>query len=97
MDKTIEIKFLKPYKLLQNYPNPFNTFTWTEFYLDEDSQVTLDVYNASGQKIETMLNQYMRSGSYRLKWESRNFASGNYFLSLKTEKFTDTIKMSLIK
>jgi hypothetical protein len=95
--KTLELVYLKPYKLLQNYPNPFKEFTWTEFYLADDSQVSLEVFNGLGQKVETILNQYMKSGSYKIKWEPGQNPSGTYYLSLKTEKFTDTIKISLLQ
>jgi hypothetical protein len=91
---TLEIN---PSRLHQNHPNPFISYTWIEFDLYEDSHVELEVYNSSGQKIETILSQYMRSDSYRFKWESRNYPSGKYYLSLKTKAFTETIKMLLLK
>ena len=84
-------------RLHQNYPNPFSTNTWIEFDLAEDTDVTLEIYSSQGHKIETVVSQYMRSGNHKLIWNSRNYPSGTYFLSLKTNIFIDRIKIVKIK
>jgi hypothetical protein len=96
MDVNVTLR-VNPFILHQNYPNPFKTYTWIEFDLPEDGHVTLDVYNSSGQKVETIVSQFMMSDNYKFKWESRNFPTGTYYLSIKTETFIETIKMSLLK
>jgi hypothetical protein len=95
--KTMEIIYLKSYTLLQNYPNPCREYTYTEFNIANDSQVTIEVFNVMGQKISTLLNQNLKAGSYKVKWEPGNVPSGTYYLSLKGHNFRDMIKISLVK
>jgi Beta xylosidase C-terminal Concanavalin A-like domain/Secretion system C-terminal sorting domain len=86
---------VNPIMIHQNYPNPFTSYTWIEFDLPEDGPVTIDVYNSKGDKMETLVSRYMMSGNYKIKWDSRNFAGGIYFLSIRTKSYRETIKMSL--
>ncbi len=95
VDIEINLK-VNPFMIHQNYPNPFTSYTWIEFDLPEDGPVTIDVYNSKGDKIETIVSRYMMSGNYKIKWDSRNFAGGIYFLSIRTKSYRETIKMSLI-
>ncbi|MHA2032479.1 MAG: hypothetical protein ACW99Q_24185, partial [Candidatus Kariarchaeaceae archaeon] len=52
------------YALYQNYPNPFNPSTYIEYSLPENSQVKLQVFNAIGELIGTIINEEKESGRY---------------------------------
>ena len=41
-------------QLLQNYPNPFNPETWIPFELSRDTEVTITIYDVSGQQIRQL-------------------------------------------
>ncbi len=47
---------------LQNYPNPFNPATTIEYIIPRDGQVSLTVYNVSGQVIGILNDKYTHSG-----------------------------------
>ena len=83
--------------LSQNYPNPFNPTTEINFVLPNISQVSLEVFNALGQKIATLVDEKREPGNYRVKWDGDGFPSGVYFYCLKTEGLTKTMKMLLMK
>ena len=85
------------FTLSQNYPNPFNPTTQISFDLPKNSQVTLTVFNALGQKIATLADEKRGAGSYRVTWDGTNFPSGVYFYRLETEGFAKTMKMLLMK
>jgi len=87
----------KEYKLIGNYPNPFNPTTTIKFYVPELSNVTLNVYNAIGEKVAVLLSTELATGTYELKWNSVGLPSGIYFCQLKTEGFVETKKMILLK
>ena len=54
------------------YPNPFNPLTEINYQLPEASRVTLNIYNALGQKIRTLLNQTQQPGYHTAIWDSKN-------------------------
>ncbi len=89
------------FELYQNYPNPFNPTTRIIYNLSEDGFVTLKIYSALGQEMETIVNSSRHRGSYSETWDGSKFTSGVYFYSLTVEAngnaFTDTKKMILLK
>jgi beta-galactosidase len=85
------------YSLGQNYPNPFNPSTEIQFALPENAEVELSVFNLQGQNVKTLLKKYLTAGSYAVHFEAQELASGIYFYCLKTNHFTDTRKMILMR
>jgi hypothetical protein len=85
------------YMLQQNYPNPFNPTTTISFSLPEATNVILEIYNSSGQKIETLMNTKLHAGNHSVKWNAGRISSGIYFCRLKTNTFQDIKKMILAK
>ncbi|MFH2035978.1 MAG: T9SS type A sorting domain-containing protein [Candidatus Zixiibacteriota bacterium] len=93
---------LENYYLKQNYPNPFNPTTTIEFELTRKSNVELTVYDILGRKVANLINQQMPVGSHTINWYGRNqngdnVASGIYFYKIKTDQFSDTKKMVLVR
>jgi hypothetical protein len=95
-------------KLLQNYPNPFNPETWIPFKLSKAAaDVTIKIYNISGQLVRTLDVGQLKSGSYTTReraayWDGKNefgerVASGVYLYSIKADSFSSTRKMVILK
>jgi hypothetical protein len=85
------------FALQQNYPNPFNPTTQIRFSLPEQSEVTLKVYNILGKEIATLVNDVKGAGVHEVSFDGTGLASGVYFYTLQTDKYTQTHKMILIK
>ena len=90
------------FRLGQNYPNPFNPDTRIELALPSACHVELAVFNLMGQRVATLADRYFAAGTHSISWlgcdDSGNpVASGVYFYRLKTEAFTETRKMMLMK
>jgi hypothetical protein len=85
------------FKLYQNYPNPFNPGTIISYELRVSSYISLNVYDISGKLIKSLVNKKQNSGKYEIVLSSEGLASGVYFYELKTEDFSYTKKMILIK
>lgn len=88
--------------LEQNYPNPFNPSTQILFALPQAGKVSLIIYNLLGQKIMTLVDGTLASGTHAVNWNGRDarglqLPSGVYFYSLKTSNFTATKRMILMK
>jgi len=83
--------------LLQNYPNPFNPTTQIEYTLSSPGNVRIDVYNAIGRKVATILNEARPAGEYTLQFDGSNLSSGIYYYRMETPGFVKTRSMVLIK
>ncbi|SMO49891.1 T9SS type A sorting domain-containing protein [Gracilimonas mengyeensis] len=87
----------KSFALQQNYPNPFNPTTNITYAVPEASTVRLDVFNALGQKVSTLVNEQKGAGNYTVTFDATNLTSGVYFFKIQAGSFTDTKKMLLLK
>jgi hypothetical protein len=85
------------FSLGQNYPNPFNPKTNIEFALFKPAFVKLAIYDMLGREVETIVNNQLTAGTYKVDWNAAKYSSGVYFYKLITDDFTDTKKMMLVK
>jgi len=85
------------FELEQNYPNPFNPTTKITYSLAENSKVSLKIYDVLGREIVTLVNKEQMQGKYEVEFNASNLSSGLYIYSLKTDKFSASKKMMLIK
>jgi len=84
--------------LSQNYPNPFNPVTTIEFSLPAASEVSLVIYNVTGQEVERLIERRsMAPGQYRVEWAPRALPSGIYFYRIEAGEFRETKRMLLVK
>jgi hypothetical protein len=90
-------------RLLANTPNPFNPRTSVRFELPAAAVVRVDVYDAAGALIRTLLDGARGPGTHTLEWDGtdqggRGVASGMYFTRLRVDgAVVDTRKMMLLK
>ena len=91
------------YRLEQNYPNPFNPATRIEFSLPKASRVSIQIFNALGQEVASLMNNEDRTaGMHSALWNGKDasgtsVASGVYYYQLKTTDHQITKKMLLVK
>ena len=95
----IEAEVLPPAKfsLEQNYPNPFNPSTKISWQSPINSHQTLKVYDALGNEVATLVNEFRTAGKYESEFNANKFASGFYYYHLKVGEFIQTRKMILLK
>lgn len=101
-DITDETNLPTQYRLAQNYPNPFNPTTVIEFSLPSAGDVKLDVFNILGQRVTTLVDQFLPAGVHQVTFNGktnsgRPLASGVYFYRLTAGDFTESHKMVLVK
>ena len=90
-------KIPSKYFLSQNYPNPFNLSTSIQYGLPKTSQVQINIYNVSGQKVDVIVNEKQKAGYYSVDFNARNLAGGIYFYKIEADGFSRTKKMVLAK
>jgi len=101
------LPIIKKTVLLQSYPNPFNPDVWIPYELENESHISIEIYNAVGQLVRTLDLGMQPRGRYisRSKsayWNGRTefgerAASGLYFYVLKAGNFTATRRMAILK
>jgi hypothetical protein len=85
------------YALQQNYPNPFNPATKIEYSIPKTCRVTLNIYDLLGRKIITLVNEEKSAGTYQIKFDDSNLASGMYLYRLQAGSFNETKRLMLLK
>lgn len=85
-----------------NAPNPFNAQTLIRFDLPTDQEVRLEIFNALGQMVRTLVDGRVEAGAHQIPWDSRNdrgasLASGPYLYRLTAGSRVQTQRMLLLK
>ena len=85
------------FRLHQNYPNPFNATTRITFEIPARSHVQVNILNARGQLVQTLLDKYLPAGRHHIVHDAGFLTSGIYFCQMKTERMIDIRKMVLLR
>jgi len=88
--------------LLQNYPNPFNRGTIIMFWVPDDGQVLLKIYDLMGREVRTLVKGRLKAGEHAAVWDGRDdkgfeVASGVYIYRLMAGRRCKAKKMLLLK
>ena len=75
-------------ELKPNAPNPFNGGTLIRYAIPADLQVSIDIFNAAGQRVTKLVRAMRRAGNYEVYWDGRDalgndVASGVYLCQLR--------------
>ena len=84
-----------------NYPNPFNPATVIPYELAATSLVRLEVFNALGQRLATLVDGEQGAGAYQAQWNGtdaagRAAAAGVYIYRLTVDGAQQTRRMVLV-
>lgn len=79
------------------YPNPFNPSTTVSFNLANANNVRIDVFNATGQKVHTLVNSFMSAGIHAVVWNALGMSTGIYYINVSAGISSQTAKIMLIK
>lgn len=85
------------FSLAQNQPNPFNASTIIQYSLPEAADVTAEIYDILGRKVETLVDGIKAAGIHQVVWRAEDAPSGVYFYRVRAGKFDRTNKMVLIR
>ncbi|MFH1121466.1 MAG: T9SS type A sorting domain-containing protein [Bacteroidota bacterium] len=80
-----------------NYPDPFSKKTTICWQSNEAGPVRLDIFNSSGIKIVTLVNQKYVAGKQEVIFDASGLPSGIYFYQLHLKGWVETRKMVLTK
>ncbi|MCX6243189.1 MAG: T9SS type A sorting domain-containing protein [Bacteroidetes bacterium] len=84
-------------EILPNYPNPCSFMTNIPYTIQEEGTVRIDVYDLSGNKITTLMNDRLKPGEYKAELYTGKLSSGTYICQLVTNGSTCQRKILVIK
>lgn len=96
---TFPVKFA----LHQNFPNPFNPSTTIRFDLPRDTRITIEIYNVLGQRVRSIVDDYLEAGVHTMSFDASSLAGGVYFYKMDarssdgSQRFGDVKKLVLLK
>jgi len=80
-----------------NFPNPFNPTTTVRYSLVEAQEVSVSVWDLSGQLVTTLWSGFQQAGEHAVSFSADNLPSGTYFLRLKSPEGIQSHPMLLMK
>jgi hypothetical protein len=83
--------------LEQNFPNPFNPTTLIRFALPRSGFVHLQVVNALGEVVKTLVSEERSAGEHVVRLDASGLGSGVYFYRLEAGGFVSVRKMTLLR
>jgi N-acetylneuraminic acid mutarotase len=75
------------------YPNPFSTSATISFSMQEDAAVTIELFNLSGRKVETLLDEYAKAGDHVILLNAWALRRGICLLRMKMNDQTSVMKI----
>lgn len=91
------------YALSSIYPNPFNLHTSIAYQLAEESNVTIEIFGMTGQRVRVLMNDHqMPAGYWQSIWDGtddggRTLAAGVYLIRFEANGYSNTGKVVLVK
>ncbi|MFZ4621273.1 MAG: T9SS type A sorting domain-containing protein [Bacteroidota bacterium] len=95
--KKNELQQPSEFTLHQNFPNPFNPSSIISFSIPSSQMVILEVFNALGVRIETLVKGYHSAGTYSVSFNAERYPSGIYLYRIDAGGFHGTKRMVLLK
>ncbi|MCX6154781.1 MAG: T9SS type A sorting domain-containing protein [Candidatus Kapabacteria bacterium] len=79
-------------------PNPFSTSTNVNFYVGQDANVSVTVYNSTGMKVATLVdNKLFASGNYSVTLDGTELPQGMYFIHFNIGTMSEVRQAVLVK
>ncbi|MCF8371343.1 MAG: T9SS type A sorting domain-containing protein [Bacteroidales bacterium] len=82
-------------RLYQNIPNPFSANARISFFLPEESEITLTVFDILGNEIEVLAKGSYPAGNHTVEMDNQNYSTGTYFYRLIANDFVETKQMEV--
>ncbi len=84
------------FMLEQNYPNPFNPSTKIRYTVPSRQEVSIEIYDLLGRKVEQLVHELKEPGSYEAEWNADGIASGVYMYRMKAGESVIVVKKMML-
>jgi len=93
--------------VISSFPNPFNSTTTIQLTIQEQKEISIQIYDILGRLIKTVLNNsFIEPGQHRYYWDGKNDAGstvstgiyfGKIFINQNNSSEVKSLKMILLK
>ena len=80
----------------QNYPNPASSETTIPFYLSEEANVHLGIYDINGHLVSEVVNEHLSVGDHRISVNLDNLAAGAYTYKIEAQNLSGIFKRAKV-
>ena len=77
----------------QNYPNPFSNFSTITVKLEVATELSIEIFNLTGQKVYDVSNGHSAAGTHNITIDASNLSAGVYFYTVHAGEKAITKKM----
>ena len=95
--KGTSVALPKDFTLSSNYPNPFRSSTTIRYGLPEAAAVRLDVYDALGRHVTTLVDEVQQPAWYEVELQAQDLAAGLYIYRFRADDFVSDRRMMLVR
>ena len=84
---------------LEIIPNPVNSTTEIRFHVVNPGLIQLEIFDLSGKKIKTLVNEKSVAGTHSVMWDRHSGApvgAGIYICRLSTSQSSQSVKLSVM-
>ncbi len=83
-----------------SYPNPFTEQTTISFSMQDNEQISIEVFDINGKRVAILLDRILKTGRHSIQWDGTDddgikLNSGIYIVNLKTSSVNDNKKLIL--
>jgi hypothetical protein len=79
------------------FPNPTAGKVSFRYYVEEPSQVRLNLISTTGSIVATPVDVYQEAGPYEFAYDASNLPAGIYIYTLETSKGKETKRLVVVK
>jgi hypothetical protein len=96
---TVSVDDIEQKNKFMIFPNPYSGKTTISYTLNKKENVTIEIYNTVGQKIETLINGNQQEGNYSYTFSAleKNYDAGMYFINVKIDEHSNMYKIVEMK
>jgi hypothetical protein len=82
---------------INSNPNIAGESTSISYTVPEDGKIKIELFSMTGQRIQEILSEEIKKGSYSLDYNVSNLSQGVYILNIRTETQTAISKLVIIR
>jgi len=94
---SVGVGLAAPEVFMSAYPNPMQDFTIFKFRTQAVSDITIEVYDLQGRKIETVTSGPRAQGEHQVRWEVADLPAGVYVAQIRQDGAAASQSFKMIK